>query len=165
MLQTGILALIVFALLQASLLPRLPLLYIRLDLVLLLVLGWAMLRGLREGAIMAFAGGIALDLLSSLPLGSHALLLLLVILPLGALGRPFFQETLTLPVLGALFATLLYYLLLLLLLSLLGQNPPWGQILWRMALPQALAQAALMPLIYWLLRQVDRRVHRRFRIG
>lgn len=162
---TAILVLILLALLQVSLIPPLPLLNVPPNLVLLFVLAWAMLRGLDQAALLAFAGGIVLDLLSSLPLGSHATILLLTVIPIGLLGTSFYSENLAVPTLAAFVATFLYYLFMLLLLGILGHPLLWGHTLWRIVLPQALVQAVLMPLAYWILSRLKQQVQPRMVIG
>jgi rod shape-determining protein MreD len=157
--------LILVALLQATIVPAIPYVDIRPDLVLLLVLAWTMVRGTTEGAVGALIGGLALDLFSPLPLGSHALIMLLIIVPIGWLGAPFYRGNLAFPIGGAFLATALYNVLLLLLATILGQDILWGGLLWRVVLPMALIEATLMPLAYWLLDRIDRRVHRRFTIA
>lgn len=153
------------ALIQVTLVPRVPLLDVRPDLVLLTVLAWAMVRGLPEGAVGAFAGGIALGLLSRQPLGSHALALLLTVVPAGWLGAPFYRGNLLFPMVGAFLATLLYNLLLLLSFWVVGETVVWGTVLWRIVLPLALIEATLMPLAYWTFDRIDRRLDRRIEIG
>jgi rod shape-determining protein MreD len=157
--------LILLALLQATLIPPVPYVGIRPDLVLLLVLAWTMVRGTKEGAVGAFVGGLALDVFSPLPLGSHALALLLTVVPVGWLGAPFYRGNLVYPIVGAFLSTMLYNVLLLGLSRLLGQGILWGSMLWRVALPMALMEATAIPLVYWVLDRVDRRVHRRFTIA
>lgn len=165
MLYIGASILLLLALLQSTLVPQVPVLGVRPDLVLLVVLAWVMVRGLYEGAVAAFCGGIALDLLSSPPMGAHALALLLTVVPAGLLGAPMYRENLAFPVVGAFLATFLYNLILLAISHVVGVRMPWGSMLWRVALPQALTQAVLMPLAYWAADRLDRRLHRRMRIG
>jgi rod shape-determining protein MreD len=157
--------LVILALLQVTVVPRVPLLNVYPDLVLLAVLAWTMVRGVREGAIEAFVGGIMLDLLSSQPLGSHALALILTVIPTGLLGEPVYRGNLAFPVLGAFLATFLYNGILLLMSRLFGEAVNWGNTLWRIVLPLALVQSILMPLTYWLVDRLDRRLDRRMRIG
>lgn len=157
--------LVLLALLQATIVPAIPYVDIRPDLVLLLVLAWTMVRGTGEGAAGALVGGLALDVFSPLPLGTHALAMLAVIAPVGLLGAPFYRGNLAFPIGGAFLATVLYNVLLLVLLRILGQDVLWGGLLWRVVLPMALIEATSMPLVYWALDRIDRRVHRRFTIA
>lgn len=153
--------LIVLALLQSTWIPPVPLLNVRPDLVLLVVLAWAIVRGPYEGAIAAFVGGLAVDALSSWPLGSHALVLLLVAVPLGWLAAPLARGNLVYPLVGTLAASALYGLLLLGLAQALGWPVQWGPALWRTVLPLAIVEATVMPLAYWLLHWGNERANRR----
>ncbi|RLC61969.1 MAG: rod shape-determining protein MreD, partial [Chloroflexi bacterium] len=71
------------ALFQTVVLARISLWGAQLDLMLLLVLMWAMVRGTDEGLVFAFVGGLILDLFSGGPLGTIALALLAVALLAG----------------------------------------------------------------------------------
>jgi rod shape-determining protein MreD len=157
--------LIPVALLQATVVPAIPYVGIRPDLVLLLALAWTMVRGTAEGAVVAWIGGLALDIFSPLPLGCHALAMLLTVVPVGLLGAPFYRGNLAYPIGGAFLATVVYNVLLLGLSRILGQSVLWSGLLWRVVLPMALIEATLMPLVYWTLDRIERRVHRRFTIA
>lgn len=157
------LTVLLLALLQVSLMPRLPLLGIRPDLVFLVALAWGMVRGSAEGAIVAFGGGLALDILSSFPLGGQALALLLTVVALSWLGAPFYRGNPLFPVAGAFLGTWAYHFLLLLLSQLFGQVVSWGGTLRYVVLPLSLVEAALMLPVYWLLGWLDRQARRRAR--
>ncbi len=161
----ALIVLVLLALVQSSLLPRLPLLNLYPDLVLVAVLSWTTVHGVREGAVAAFVGGLLLDLLSGRPLGSQALALLLTALPVARLSMPAYRENLAFPILGAFVGTLLYHLLLLLLAFLMGEPANWGNTLLRVALPLAVVEAVLMVPFYLLVDRLDRRSRRRIRIG
>ena len=68
-----LLLLVVF---QTAVLPLFPLLDGRPDLVLLLVVGWALTGRVVEASILATIGGLLLDLASGLPLGVSAIALI-----------------------------------------------------------------------------------------
>lgn len=147
----------VVALVQNVGLAQISLLGARPDLVFLVVVGWAFLRGSAEGSIWAFIGGILLDLFSSGPFGAIAFSLLLVTLFVGRrwgreLGSTFLQ--LFLLVLVACFA---YHLLLLLTLTWTGYGVDWRYSLSHVAAPSAVLNAVLAPFIHWPLAWLDRR--------
>ncbi len=152
------------ALFQVTVIPVLPLVGIRVDVVLLTIMAWTMVRGSEEGAVGAFAGGIALDVLSTFPLGSHAAALLLIVVPIGWLGE-LSRGNVLFPIAGAFVATLFYRAILLGLAQILGQGPSWGTTLWRIGLPLALLEAILMPLAYWVIEFLDRRLRRGARVA
>lgn len=155
------LAILLLALLQVSLMPRLPWLGVRPDLVFLVALAWGMVRGSAEGAIVAFGGGLMLDILSSFPLGGQALALLLTVVALSWLGAPFYRGNPLFPAAGAFLGTWAYHLLLLLLAQLFGQAASWGGTLRYVVLPLSLVETVLMLPVYWLLDRLDRRMRRR----
>lgn len=157
------LVVLLLALLQVGLMPRLPLLGARPDLVFLVALAWGMVRGSAEGAVVAFGGGLALDILSSFPLGGQALALLITVVALSWLGTSFYRGNPLFPVAGAFLGTWVYHLLLLLLAQLFGQTVAWGGTLRYVVLPLSLVEAALMLPVYGLLDRLERRTHRRAR--
>ena len=101
--------------------------------------------------------GVRPDLLAGMPLGSNALCLVLVALAASLGSRNPFRAHLVLPLALAFGGTLLYYLLLLGLRTVQGQHFAWGGALLGTALPTALFNAALMPLLYsavlWLVER------------
>jgi rod shape-determining protein MreD len=141
---------------QASLLPRLTMLAVRPNLVLVLVLLWTIARGGREGAMLAFGAGLLLDVVTLSGLGTHALALLAVV-PLGVACRTSsFSLGLLLPMLAAVAATLLHDAVLLLL-----QGTPVTvvtQSLVRLSLLGGILNLAMLPLLSiitsWLSRWV-----------
>ncbi|HMA36162.1 MAG TPA: rod shape-determining protein MreD [Chloroflexia bacterium] len=151
----GLVLVVLAGLLQTSvlpvLLPQAVHVDLRPDLLLLLVVAVTLAHSLHEATIWAFAGGLFLDLLSGVPLGTNALCLILVA-ALASLGtsNPF-RAHLIMP-LGMVFVcTIFYYLLLLGLRTILGQHFSWLDALAAVVLPTALFNVALMPLIYSLL--------------
>ena len=102
------------ALFQSSFVPHLLRGGPRPDLVVMLVISWALLRGVKEGLLWAFIGGLVLDLLSATPLGLSALILTLLTL-LTILGRKSIYRTNILFPLAIIFLATLGYNLALLL--------------------------------------------------
>ena len=82
------LLLLAAVLLHGTLVPMLPW---RPDVMLVLVVTWSLLRGLREGLLWAFAGGVLLDLLSGGPFGAFTIALLAAALLAGAVHRAAFH--------------------------------------------------------------------------
>ena len=158
----------VIAVIEATVLPHLPTGNVQPDLMLLVVGAWSLRRGVAEGAVWAFIGGLALDLLSAGPSAGHifALLgasLLLGIDPSTGLGRrqmqPFTENPLAL-IVGVTLATLLYHLVLLAMLQLWGWTVDWVHALTRIAVPHLIFNLILMPFVYRMLGWLDRRTRR-----
>ncbi len=77
-LSFGLPVLLTGAVLQSVWLERAHFTFGRPDLILLLVVTWSVIRGVEEGALWGFVGGLLLDILSGGPLGMWASSLTLV---------------------------------------------------------------------------------------
>src|SRR3954470_9722000 len=126
----GLLLLALVALIEASVLPIiLPTLLhvnVRPDLLVLLVVAVTLAGSLQDGVIWGFCGGLLLDLLAGLPLGTNALCLVGVALLANFGTSNPFRAHLVMPVGMAAGGTLFYYLLLLALRTVQGQHFAWG---------------------------------------
>ena len=128
--------------------------------MLLAVLVWAVVRGLDEGMVWGFVGGVIVDLLSGGPFGATALALLAVA---GLAGQPWGQgigsPTIRL-LLVALVTVLVYHLVLLLVLAWTDHTVVWTQSILGVAIPSALLNALLAPFaqrpLSWLERSMRR---------
>ncbi|MCL4251147.1 MAG: rod shape-determining protein MreD [Anaerolineae bacterium] len=78
------------AVLQGTFNPQIRILGGEPDLVFLLVLAWAARAPLQEALLLAFAGGISIDLLSAAPLGLSTLALLPVVFTVDAVREQLF---------------------------------------------------------------------------
>jgi rod shape-determining protein MreD len=145
------------ALLQSSVLYRFSLGGARLNLMLLVVVAWSLLRGPREGIVWGFIGGLALDFLSGAPIGSSALALTLVGY-LASLGQLTLYRTSPLfPSAVALVATIIHHSVLMIVLTTTGHSTAWQGVLLGVTMPTALLGSLVMPLVYrtliWLHRK------------
>jgi len=142
---------------QTVWLSQIDLLGARPDLVLLVALTWAFMRGADRGALWGFLGGLMIDVLSGGPLGATALALLA-----GSFlaGQPWGQG-LGLDVVRLLLlvfaGALAYHLALLGALTLTGHGVPWGSSILGVALPSALLNALLSPFVWQPFRWLERR--------
>jgi rod shape-determining protein MreD len=150
-----LLAAIVLA--QTTLSPRLALMGVQPNLMLLAILSWSLLRRGREGMLWAFAGGILLDMVSGAPLGASSISLLLVSFVSGLGEVSVFRTSLSLPLLVSLVGSLLHDAVFLAVLALMGWSVDWPASLWRVMLPAAGLNTAFMPLVYILLRWLHER--------
>ena len=152
--------LLVLSLLQSTWMPHITLLGVHPDLVLLAVTSWSLLRGSQEGMLWALVGGVATDLFSGGPFGVITLSLLVVSFLSGLGEKTVFRFDLLIPILVIPLATLVYDGVLLVLLSVLGWPSQWGANFVQVILPSALVNTLGMPLVYILLRTLDRRTSR-----
>jgi rod shape-determining protein MreD len=143
------------AILQATVLPHLGIWGVFPDLPLLFVIGWSLLRGVREGVIWGFIAGVAVDLLSGAPFGAATLPLIAVGVLAGLGQATVFGAHVALPMLAMFLATILYDLLFLLVVNISGQEVMWLGSLMRIILPSAVLNALLMPLVFWGLRKLS----------
>lgn len=149
----GLLGLALAAILQATLLTRLPS-WLRPDLVLVLVLAWAMQRSVVEGSVAGLLGGLALDLVSLVPFGTHALLLS-TIGGLTALAESsVFRDNWPLFWATTILATLALHGGSALALQATGQQLPSFPAVVQLLAPKAVLNAALIPLVYWATRRL-----------
>ncbi len=153
----GIPILMIAAVLQSVWLEDLHILGGRPDLVLLLVVTWAIIRGANDGVMWGFVGGLCCDLLSGGVFGLWTLSLTAV----GFLaGQPWVHAlgptVIRLALMSAL-GTLMGHGLLLLLMALLGYPVTPDLALQTITLPAALLNLLLSPFSFTLLVWVHRR--------
>jgi rod shape-determining protein MreD len=152
--------LVAVAVLQATVIVHLTVWGVHPDLPLLVVASWGALRGPREGAVWGFIAGVVVDLLSGAPFGAATLSLTVVGL-LAGLGRStVFRARLVLLLATAFLGTIVYDLIFMAVLTISGRTVVWLDALLRIIMPSALINAALIPLLYWLMRSLHRLINR-----
>ena len=144
------------ALLQTTVSPYIKINGIHPDLVLILVIGWTVLRGLEEGLVWALIGGLSLDLLSGAPFGVFSLAMLLTALVTSLFHGRVFGSSIVLPLGLAFPLSLLFNTLALLFLNLLGRPIDWLDAFSNVLLPAALFNTGVMMLIFPLLYLLNR---------
>lgn len=107
------------AIVQATVLPAFPIFGVAPGLWLVVVFAWSLLRGTREGLILAFIGGIIVDLISATPLGVTSLSLMLSVALVTFFQRHLPKSQVLIPALLTALATILFWLIYLLLLRLI----------------------------------------------
>lgn len=148
------------ALLQSTVMPRITVLGMHPDLLLMAVTSWSLLRGSEEGMLWALIGGVALDLFSGAPFGVYSLSLLLIGFAAGLGQRSMLRFDILAPILMIPLSTLVYVLVTMALLSLLGWEVEWGARLRTVLLPSILVNSLGMPFVYLPARLLHRRVAR-----
>ena len=145
------------ALLQATVMPRITVLGVHPDLMLMAVTSWSLLRGSEEGMLWALIGGVVMDLFSGAPFGVCTLALLIVSFLSGLGQRNVFRLDLLVPILAIPVATLAYQLIVLGLLAALGWRAGWGASLSHVILPSMLVNTLGMPAVYLSARLLHHR--------
>ena len=148
------------ALLQSVWLSRVNLWGARPDLMLLVVLVWTVVRGLDEGLVWSFIGGLIVDLLSGAPMGATVLALLSVVFLAGQPWGQGLSSQVARLLLPALVGVAVYHLVLLLVLAWTGHAVDWGFALLRVAGPSALLNTMLAPFVQQPLAWLERRTRR-----
>ncbi|HDQ34957.1 MAG TPA: rod shape-determining protein MreD [Chloroflexi bacterium] len=157
----GIPILLLGAVLQSIWLEDVRILGGRPDLVMLLVITWAIIRGLDEGVLWGFVGGLFCDLLSGGPFGVWSVALTLVAF---LVGQPWVHSLGPTSIRLAMMAglgTLAAHHLLLGMLILLGYPVDWGWSLQTIIGPAALLNFLLSPLSFMALVWFHQRGQRR----
>jgi len=152
----GPLLLVTAALAQATLSPYMKINGVHPDWVLVLVIGWTVLRGLEEGVLWALIGGVSLDFLSGAPFGVFSLTMLLAALAAGLFHGRTFGTSIVVPVVLTFPLTFLFNGAALLLLSLLGHPVNWAAALTSILLPAAIFNTGVMAFVFPLLYLLNR---------
>lgn len=149
----GAVTLLVVVLLQATILSRIHFLGAQPDLLLVLVVCWSLVYGVSEGLILAFAGGLLIDLIAGLPLGTTPLALMPVCF-LGVIGRSsIYVNNIWLPMLLVAIATPIEGFLMVMIRQLRGVPVDWQGTAVQVILPALVLNVVLTPFIARLLRR------------
>jgi len=138
---------------------------VRPDLILIVVIVWAALRGVEEGVVWGFAGGFLLDLLSGGPLGMYPLALVVAAY---IAGQPWGQAlgvSLVRLLLMAIASALAYHLVVLIVMAWVGYSVEWAYTFSQVAGPSVALTVGLVPFVRIPLFWLDRRIRgERFRL-
>ncbi len=128
------------------------------DLVLLVVLSWALMLEWRWSLLAGFLAGLLVDLTSAslYPIGVNALFFSLIAFAVGLIGQDPFRSGVIRSVPVALVAALVYRLLRLLAERMLSYNNLQLALIVQVILPIVIIDAALMIFIFAFVRLVSR---------
>ena len=150
--------LLVAVVLQSAALPGGLALGVRPDLVLVVVIGWGMLRGWQDGLVIGLIGGFMTDLASAMPWGIHIVRLGILGFAAGLAMQRLERQGPLIPLAGTTVATILGFGLTVLGLQATRWAIPWEYALVFQALPSAVLNTALMAGAFPLLRRLARRM-------
>ena len=163
-LLTPILALL--AIVQSSLVSQFHLFGGAMNLILLAVVSWSLVARSAPGKlqsgtgplVVAFAGGLLLDLFSGAPLGASAAALVLVVYLTGFTEGRLWGSHVLLPLAASLLGSMVYYLLTLGALALTGRQIDFVPTLNYIILPSAFLNLVFTLPVY----NITRRFHALF---
>ena len=136
--------------------PSLTLWGVKPDLMLLVVVSWNLVRGVRDGVVWGIIGGIMLDFVSGAPFGGHTIALFLASFLAGLGGMSVFRFGLALPVVIVLLSTIAYDLFLAAFLSLVGWPIQWLDLIVEVVLPSIVLNLLATPFVFWAIRSLHR---------
>ena len=140
----GVPILMTLAILQSSVFSQVTLLDGRPDLILLAVLSWSLAGRHVEAMLLGMIGGLFLDLLSGLPFGSHAIILVLVIYLVASFEGRFWEAHLLMPLSVSLIASLVFYGLEIGTILLMGRSFDPTYAMTRIVLPSTFLNLILV---------------------
>ena len=139
------------AVVETSVLPSFRVLGVHANLMLVLLLSWAMVRGMEEAMVVVPLGGLALGLMDGQLLGAAMLALIPLVLLTEIREARIIEGEFLLAVLLILLSTLAYEVIILIILRVTGDTVQWWGILSRVVVPAAIVNALLVPPVYGLL--------------
>ncbi len=143
---------------QSTVVPHFAIFGLKVELVLLLVVAWSILRGPEEGVVWAVIGGFLLDLFSAAPFGISATVMALTALLVSWVGPSLLRANSLLPLVLVPVATAIFNVLSLTLLEAFGWNANWPFVLSEVVLPLAVLNTFVAIPVYGLLFSVNSRL-------
>jgi len=114
------------------------------DLILLVVVAWGLIGRSREAMIWGLIGGLFLDQLSGMPLGTTAIILIIIAYLVSFTEGRFWEANFLMPMIVMVFFSFLYYALNMIILWLLGKPLDLTESLIRIILPSAFLNLLLV---------------------
>jgi rod shape-determining protein MreD len=145
------------ALLQAITLPGTTLFGVRPDLVLVIVVGWAVLRGWEDGLVVGLIGGFMIDLTAATPFGINLVRLGVVGAASGLAMQRLARQGPLMPLGAAFFGTLLGFAMTVLGMQATRWALPWEYAFVYQTLPTAVLNTVIMAVAFPWLRALSRR--------
>jgi len=117
---------VLVAALQVTVMPQISFLGGRPDLVLLVVISWALNSTLEQAVLWAFVAGICKDLLSAAPMGTSIIGLILIVFAINTIRQQLFSVGLFTLIWVSLIGTILQESMIFLILLLSGFQPEFA---------------------------------------
>ncbi len=149
------------AVLQTTVVPLVTIVGYKVDLPLLVIVTWGLLSAPGEAAIWGFIAGLFLDLTSGLPFGTQTIALTGTGLLMSLAQTTIFRSNVILPPAATALATVGYDVLILAILNTMGWQIAWSDYMLYIVLPTALLNTATLPIAYFPLQRLYRRLRPR----
>lgn len=157
-LYLGLAILSLVILVQGTLLSRVRIIGVGANLLLVTVVCWSLTRNVQEGLVWAFAGGLGIDLVSGLPLGTSSLALMPTCFLAGIGRNSIYAQNIFWPVLLVILATPLHGWLILLTQQLRAVPVDWVGSTVRIILPELVLNIVITLPVYPGLRWLAGRI-------
>lgn len=131
-----------------------PPVFLKPDLVLLVVITYSVVRGVEEGALAGLIGGLMVDCLSMVPFGAATFAMGVLGLATGLGEDNIYRSNVIIPLVAVFVATILYHCFLLLSLQGGGWRVEWIVTLALQTVPSAFLNALLAPMAIPLVRKI-----------
>jgi rod shape-determining protein MreD len=131
------------------------------DLVLVIVISYALLKGPYIGTNVGLFAGFFMDLVSGNIIGGGVLTKMVAGLTAGMLEKTIFKDNLLVPTIAVFGGTIIFETLNLVIQLSFGVNLAFFYMLLHIILPMAFYNAILAPLIYQLLFTIERLISER----
>lgn len=146
------LVLLVVALAQGYLLPYFPVFGVRVELMLVCLVAWSMVRGLDEAMVYVPLGGAFQSLLSGEPFGLAILALAPIVLLVSVRELRLLESELMLTLGVTLASTIAYHLIYVVALQMLGRPAGWTEGQLQMTVTATAVNLALALPALWAVR-------------
>ena len=131
----GIPLVILLAIFQSTLLGTFQFLEGRPDLVLLAVIGWGLAGGSEEAMVWGLVGGVVLDMLSGVPIGTTSITLILIALLVSLYEDRIWEANFLTPLGITLIGSLIFHIMSLGAIMLMGREIDMSYMFSRVILP------------------------------
>jgi rod shape-determining protein MreD len=155
----GIPLLAILAILQSVIFNDLTLLDGRPDLILLTVVAWGINGRSREAMIWGLLGGLFLDQLSGIPLGTSAIILIIIAYLVSFTEGRFWEANFLMPMGVMMLFSLLYHFLNIVIMWVLGKPMDLTFLIVRVILPSTFLNLILALPVSQLIRSLSRSLY------
>lgn len=140
----GVPLLLIFALIESTVLANVRVLGGTADLILLAVVSWALTGREREAMVLALIGGFFLDMLSGLPFGTTSIILVLIVYFVSLFEGRLWEANILMPLAAIIAASLTYHILRIAVVFLSGRQVDIALALTRVVMPSTFLNLLLV---------------------